>query len=158
MSEPLDIEAELLMVVDALAAGRVPYALCGGLALAVHGFPRATKDIDVLVEASQVEMAFEAVHKAGFTLRAGPMPLGVGTENPQRLFRATKVFGGQHLTVDFLEVSKSYQPAWSSRVTGVFKGRGLVVVSRDGLISMKRLSSRNKDLVDLDTLEGKTDA
>ena len=157
MSGPLDIEAELLLVVDALAIERVPYALCGGLALAVHGFPRATKDIDVLVQAHQIESAFAAIRKVGFTLRAGPMPLGVGTSNPQRLFRATKVSGGQHLTVDLLEVSPSYQAAWSSRMTGTFKGRELAVVSRDGLISMKRLSTRNKDRVDLDTLEGKTD-
>ena len=154
MAEPLDIEAELLLVVDALAAADVEYALCGGLALAVHGFPRATKDIDVLVEASEVERAFVAVRSAGFTLRAGPMPLGVGTPNPQRLFRATKVVGTSHLTLDILEVSPSYLPVWSSRVAGTFKGRQLTVVTREGLIAMKRLSTRGKDRADIETLEG----
>lgn len=37
MSDPFDLEAELVGVVDSLNAGKVPYALCGGLALAVHG-------------------------------------------------------------------------------------------------------------------------
>lgn len=155
MAAPLDIEAELLGVIDALTTGNVPYALCGGLALAVHGFPRATKDIDLLVEADQIEPAFAAVKSAGFTLRAGPMPLGVGTDTPQRLFRATKVAGGGHLTLDLLEVSPSYKNAWSTRVRGAFQGRDLVVVSREGLIAMKRLSTRSKDRLDIDTLEGR---
>ena len=34
--------------VRALERAKVPYALCGGLAVALHGFPRATKDIDLL--------------------------------------------------------------------------------------------------------------
>lgn len=157
MAEPLDIEAELLLVVDALGAAGVEYALCGGLALAVHGFPRATKDIDVLVEEREVERAFAAVKGAGYTLRAGPMPLGVGTPNPQRLFRATKVVGNSHLTLDILEVSPSYRPAWSSRVAGTFKGRPLTVVTREGLIAMKRLSTRGKDRADIETLEGSSE-
>lgn len=39
-----DLERELELVIDAFTAKGVAYALCGGLALAVHGFPRATKD------------------------------------------------------------------------------------------------------------------
>ena len=154
MAEPLDLETQLLLVIDALGAAGVEYALCGGLALAVHGFPRATKDIDILIEQSTVEAAFAAVQGAGFTLRAGPRPLGVGTEHPQRLFRATKVIGTSHLTLDMLEVSPTYRPAWTSRVAGVFRGRQLTVVTRDGLVAMKRLSARAKDRADIETLEG----
>lgn len=119
--EPLDIEAELLLVIDALSSEHVHYALCGGLALAVHGFPRATKDIDLLVEASEIERAFSAVTKAGFALRAGPIPSGASSSHPQRRFRATKVVGERHLTVDLLEVSVSYQEAWTSRRNALWK-------------------------------------
>lgn len=98
MSEPLDLEVELLGIVDALHACQVPYALCGGLALAIHGYPRATKDIDLLVEATEIEHAFSAVKNAGFSLRAGPIPLGIATLHPQRLFRATKVAGTRQLS------------------------------------------------------------
>mgnify|MGYP000591931174 CR=1 len=102
--EPLDIEAELLLVIDALSSYPTRSA---AVALAVHGFPRATKDIDLLVEASEIERAFSAVTKAGFTLRAGPIPSGASSSHPQRRFRATKVVGERHLTVDLLEVSVS---------------------------------------------------
>ncbi len=157
MTAPFDLEAELVGVVDSLNAAKVPYALCGGLALAVHGHPRATKDIDLLVEASEIEHVFATVKSAGFTLRAGPIPLGVATASPQRLFRATKVSGASHLTLDLLEVSDAYREAWASRLVLEWKGRQLSVVSRSGLVSMKQLSTRGKDLVDIETLRGPID-
>lgn len=153
----VDLEEELQRVIDALASQQVPYALCGGLALAVHGFPRATKDIDLLVRDADIPSAFEALARAHFTLRAGPIPLGVRTSTPQTLHRATRIVHGTPCTVDLLSVSASYQPAWDSRVTVQWRGRPLQVVSRDGLVAMKRLSSRLKDQADLAALEGRDD-
>jgi hypothetical protein len=150
----LDLEQELAVAIEALSVRGVPYALCGGLALAVHGHPRATRDIDLLVPPASVAAALEALAGAGFPLRAGPIPLGAGGAYPQRLFRATKVSGTAHLTVDLLEVSESYASAWDGRQALVWKGRPLTVVSRAGLIEMKRLSSRLKDRGDLEALEG----
>ena len=155
MSEPFDLEVELERLVQAFETDHVPYALCGGLAMAVHGHPRATDEIEFLIEPTQIESAFSAARKAGFTLRAGPIPLGAATANLQRLFRATKVQGAEHLIIDILEVSKSYESAWRERETLGWKGeRKLTVVSRTGLIAMKRLSTRLKDLADIETLEG----
>jgi hypothetical protein len=45
----VDLVAELHVVADALVAAGVEFALCGGLAVAVHGHVRATRDIDLLV-------------------------------------------------------------------------------------------------------------
>ena len=47
----MDLHQELVQLIDALEAAGAEYALCGGLALAVHGHPRFTKDIDLLVPA-----------------------------------------------------------------------------------------------------------
>lgn len=46
----MDLYDELKDLVSALHAHEIPYALCGGLALAVHGIPRSTIDIDLMVE------------------------------------------------------------------------------------------------------------
>lgn len=152
MSAVIDLEAELATVVEALSHEGVSYALCGGLALAVHGRPRATKDIDLLVEASEVARAMAALQRAGFTLRAGPIPLGAKTPFPQVLHRATKVVGSSHLTVDLLEVSPSYRAAWDSRMALRWRGRDLSVVSRSGLMDMKAKSTRLKDQADIEAL------
>ena len=48
----MELFQELETLLDTLRRDAVPHALCGGLALAVHGFVRATEAIDVLVEES----------------------------------------------------------------------------------------------------------
>lgn len=44
----MDLFAEVVALTAALEAAEVDYAICGGEALAVHGAPRATRDIDLL--------------------------------------------------------------------------------------------------------------
>ena len=154
---PLDLETELESAIEALTRANVPYALCGGLALAIHGHPRATRDIDLLVPPTAISAALDSLASSGYPLRAGPMPLGVGTPHPLRLFRATRVMENRHLTVDLLEVSAPYEGIWESRVALEWRGRPLTVVSRQGLIEMKRLSARLKDRSDVELLEGTGD-
>ena len=43
---------DLTLLTQALSAFGVEYALIGGIAMAVHGFSRATKDIDLLLPVS----------------------------------------------------------------------------------------------------------
>lgn len=50
----------------ALEAGGVAYALCGGLALAIHGHPRLTQDIDILVRAEELSRAADIARGIGF--------------------------------------------------------------------------------------------
>jgi hypothetical protein len=45
----MDFFLEIKNLTAALDAAGVDYALCGGVALAIHGVPRATQDIDLLV-------------------------------------------------------------------------------------------------------------
>jgi len=157
MSPVVDLEQHLADAVDALAQDGVPHALCGGLALAVHGVPRATNDIDLLVQEGDLDRALAALARAGFTLRAGPVPLAVNTPSPQRLYRATRLLGADHVTVDVLLVSPAYLAAWEGRLCVQWNGRPLWVVSREGLASMKRMSRRMRDLADLERLEETTD-
>lgn len=44
----MDLYAELRALVDALQVAEIDYALCGAVALAIHGLPRATRDIDLM--------------------------------------------------------------------------------------------------------------
>jgi hypothetical protein len=63
----MDLVAELDALIDAFDADGVEYALCGGLALAVHGHARATQDIDVLVPASTSQRALTTARSRGST-------------------------------------------------------------------------------------------
>src|SRR4051812_44225755 len=77
-------------LLDAFEAEGVGYALCGALALAVHGLPRATQDIDVLVPLAELEGALRAARKAGFTTPARKMTFGIRSGTPLEVQRVAK--------------------------------------------------------------------
>ena len=69
----IDIYDELRRLVQGLEAKGVRYALCGGLAMAVHGRPRATMDIDFLVAGDEIGAAV-AVAESSATGARGSRP------------------------------------------------------------------------------------
>ncbi len=144
----LDLYDETLALLEGLSAARVPYAVAGGLALAIHGIPRATVDIDLLVLPLDVDRALAAAAERGFTVEAMPMRFSDGMQ----MRRVTRIAGEETLTLDLLLVEGPLVAAWESRVW-VETERGTVsVVSRDGLIRMKVAAGRPQDLADLERL------
>jgi hypothetical protein len=45
----MSLYSEFQQIIDAMDSNGIPYALCGGLAMAVYNLPRATMDIDLLI-------------------------------------------------------------------------------------------------------------
>jgi hypothetical protein len=147
----LDLEEELRRVVEAFDSAAIPYALCGGLALAVHGHPRATVDIDLLVRDDAVSRATDVAGTLGFTFKAKPMMFRGGAVP---IHRVTKIDAadGDTLMLDLLVVTAESEPVWTSRELHDWSGRRISVVSRQGLIALKRLRSSAQDLADIATL------
>jgi hypothetical protein len=142
----MTLHEELMAVVAALEADGVPYALVGGLAVAVWGAPRATKDIDLLVQPEDVERAKAAVARLGFTLPAAPMEFSDGMV----VHRVSKVRDGGLVIVDFLLVDKNVRRYFDAReIRAVEAGRRLSVIGRDGLIAMKVSAGRPQDQADV---------
>lgn len=134
--------ATLVDVLDALAADGVHATLVGGLAVAVHGAPRATRDIDLLVDPQDLPRALEAVARVGFRHRAAPMhPSGVTIQ------RVTRIDDGQAHMLDFLLASGPLAELGTIDVAAF--GRTLRVVDRAGLLRMKAMSGRLQDLADI---------
>lgn len=149
----MDLKKELEGVVDALVASDVPFGVCGGVAVTIHGAPRFTKDIDLIVLPGDVEAALGAVRSVGFTLSAGPMMFAAGTAHQREVRRVSKVDGTELLMLDFLLVTAALRTVWDSRVIVEWEGRRVPVVSRRGLITMKKLAGRPLDLADVEALE-----
>ena len=61
----LDPVQELFGVIDALKPASGDYSVCGGLAMAIYGFPRATKDIDVIFREDDLATAIERLESTG---------------------------------------------------------------------------------------------
>ena len=150
--DAIDIVHEFKNVVVALSEAKLPFAVCGGFAVAIYGHVRATKDIDLLVEENTVESTFAALRPLGFSLRAGPISFAANTPQERNLFRATKVVGTERLTINLLVVSPVLAKVWSGRREADWAGLSLWVVSRAGLGEMKTLAGRKQDLADLEAL------
>jgi hypothetical protein len=141
---------ELRALVTALDGAGVDYALAGGLAVAVWGAPRATKDIDLLIQPDALSRAMVAARERGFTLEALPFEFKDGT----RLHRVNKVDAtGEVLTVDFMLVDRNLEQAWAGRTRLPFAGGVIVVIAREALIAMKALAGRPQDIADIQNLK-----
>jgi hypothetical protein len=156
---PLDPVTELEGVVDAFEAAGVGYAVCGGLALAVHGYPRATMDIDLLVRSEEIAGAVAVAKLAGFDIPARKMTFGLRTGTPREIQRVSKLDPetGALLALDLIVVNTELEQVWATRTTFHAGKRQMTVVSREGLATMKRIAGRPQDLVDLAKLEGTHD-
>ncbi len=156
MSEALYFYDELKAIVAKLNADGIEYAVCGGVALALHGFPRTTKDIDILIQPDDLVRVTKAVRDLGFILESGRIPFDVGGTDQREIFRISKAKGEDLLTLDLLIVGKVYEEVWETREVVAWEGMELQVVSLDGLIRMKRLAGRRQDLVDVERLQAAT--
>jgi len=152
----MDIIEELKGVVAGLADAGVDYALCGGLAMAVYAMPRATLDIDLMIQVDSLDEAARAIEPLGFAMSSAPMEFQDGGI---RLFRFTKVDPRttEVVILDFLLVTEKTAPAWESRQEFEWEGTRLRVVSPEGLILLKELRGSGTDRDDIDYLRSISD-
>ncbi len=142
----MDLLEELKNLSGKLNQAGIDYALCGGLALAIYARPRATLDIDMMVDSSSLSQIKQAAEELGFAFNAVPMAFHGGAVQMHRLTKIDKD-SGEHLVLDLLIVTPETQKAWDSRFTVEWEGEPLKVVSPQGLILLKsfRRSGQDKD-------------
>jgi hypothetical protein len=142
---------ELSALITALHENGVEYAVCGGLSMAIHGFARATLDIDLLIREESLEKAYKIAETKGFDIRGLDISF---KERAVEIRRVSKIDdSGEVLSLDFLLVTPQVEDVWETREAIDFLNDKLWVVSREGLIKMKRLAGRPQDLADIERLE-----
>ena len=153
MPDPgIDLYTEFYALTDALSAANVPYAVCGGVAVAIHGYTRFTRDIDLLILPEDERRALDVAAQRQFLFEGGRLPMGQGAVSDWEIVRVSKVVGRDLLALDLLLVGPSIQSVWDSRGTAEFNGRRIPVVSREGLRQLKLIAGRKQDRLDLEQL------
>ncbi len=150
----MDLREEALSIAKVLKDSSVPYAFCGAVALAIHGYPRATKDIDILIDPGDLDLVRKLLAEIEYDLDAGLIPFDQGTPHERRIFRISKAIGNALITIDLLLAAGVFTPIWEDREVYELDSQQLQVVSRKGLIAMKRIAGRTQDLADIEALEG----
>lgn len=147
----LDLYEELRALVARLEERELEYALCGGLAMAVYGTPRATVDIDLLMPGESLPEAVQVARQLGYTIEAAPRAFAEGAIRIRRLSKIDPE-SKDVLTLDLLLVTPEIAQVWQGRRQVGWAAGKLSVVSREGLIALKVLRGSGQDLDDINRL------
>ena len=140
-------------VFASLHAHDVRYLVIGGVAAALHGVPRATFDLDILIDASpeNARRLLDALSEAG---------LGTASLTSPQEILASEITTFKDLVRIDVQTSTpglTFDDAWQRRVTMDYHGQPFHVVCREDLIRSKLASGRPVDLEDVRLLRGEHD-
>ena len=151
-------------LLQALSDDNVQYVLVGGLAVQLHGFMRATFDIDLVLAMDDGNLArFIDVAKR-FGLKPGsPVPID-SLRNAAQIAQWRREKGmlafslrepqAAGSVVDVLVRPEiSFETLMANAVKGALFGRRVLIASIDDLLAMKRAANRPKDQLDIVALE-----
>jgi hypothetical protein len=137
-------------VFASLNSPEVRYLVIAGIAAVLHGVPRATFDLDLLIEATRdnAERLLAALLEAGLGTAA--------LTSPEDLLAHEVTIFRDRLRIDVQTSTPGlvFQDAWARRETMNYQDVPFFVVSRQDLIASKRAAGRRKDLEDIRLLEG----
>jgi len=132
-----------------LEVHRVDYMIVGGYAVAYHGFPRFTKDIDVFfcdagdnltrLQAALVDFGFQPATVPIETLGKPDTVLAVGIE-PVRIDLLNRIDG------------VTFKDARANVVRGRYGNVEVTFIGKEDLLRNKRASGRHRDLGDIEEL------
>lgn len=142
---------ELLEITSTFEENNIEYAVCGGLALTIHGFPRATFDLDLLIREESLDNAYQVAAVKGFDIKGLDMSF---KERAVEIRRVSKIDSeGEVLSLDLLLVTPQVEDVWKTKEKLKLQSQDLWIVSQQGLIKMKQLAGRAKDLIDIERLQ-----
>jgi hypothetical protein len=144
-----DAEQRLAQLLALFTDSEVDFLVVGGHAVAYHGYPRYTQDLDLLLRPTHQngERVVRALTQFGFgslditadDFTADDRVIQLGRA-PNRVDLLTRLYG-----VEFDE-------AWSTAVEGQIDGVAVRLIGADALIRNKRATGRPQDLADADRL------
>jgi predicted nucleotidyltransferase len=136
-------------MLECLSEEKVSFLLVGAYALAVYGYPRATKDIDLLVGASADNASrlmkalarfgapLEGITAADFATEGVVFQIG---NSPRRIDILTGITGVE------------FERAYANRKVVTVEDMRLPVISLEDLIANKSATGRTQDLADVERL------
>lgn len=151
-------------VMEQLSRRQVEYLVVGGLSVNLHGVPRVTQDIDLIIsmERSNVLKAVSAMHDLGFAPRLPVPPEDLADVEKVKDWvenKNLKAFSFYHKNEPFRVVDivlvhpLNFQDAYNKRTIKKVKEVDISLVSLEDLITMKEFSARDQDLSDVEMLK-----
>ena len=150
----MEIPNDFKELLALLNAHKVEYLVVGAFALAHHGAPRFTGDMDILVkpEIENARRILSSLNEFGFS------SVGLSKEDfikPERVVQ----LGVSPVRVDFLTslTGVGWQEAYNEKTEGTLAGVPVYFVGKQALLKNKKALGRAKDLADIESLENDDD-
>jgi hypothetical protein len=145
----MNIQQDFEELFELLGRHKVDFMVVGGYAVAFHGFPRFTKDIDIFFRPSpdNVEKLRQALKDFGFTEE----DLSPGLfDKPGNIV----TFGVEPMRVDFVNRidGVSYADAEAGRTEGRYGKARVFFIGKSDLLKNKTSTNRPQDKLDADNL------
>jgi len=136
-------------VFESFQRHEVRYLVIGGIAAILYGVPRATFDLEILIEPTQdnAQRLLDSLLDAGLGT-ASLTDVNELLSNEITVFKDWVRIDAQTVTLGL-----NFQEAWEHRETMTYQGQVFYVVSKKDLISSKKASGRDVDLEDVRLLE-----
>lgn len=148
----LDLPVDYRDLLHEFVDGGVAFVLVGGWAVAAHGHPRATDDLDVFVEPTQenAERVYAALERFGAPLRLHGVTAGLFAREAYGYRIGRKPMLIEILTgIDGVTFDEARRDALEVTANELV----IPVMGRAALLKNKRAAGRAKDLADLEALE-----
>jgi hypothetical protein len=149
----MPLSKDLREFVELLNSNRVEYLIVGAFAVAYHGFPRYTGDLDIFVRPSleNAQRILDALSQFGFG------GLGVRLEDISAPGKVVQL-GIPPNRIDLLTAISglTFDEAWASREAADLNGVPVAFIGKTALIRNKESTSRAKDRGDAEELRRRT--
>jgi hypothetical protein len=146
----MKLHKDLREFLELLNSHKVDFVLVGGHAVAFHGYPRYTGDIDFLVrpDVENGRRIVEVMEAFGFD------ETGIRAEDfimPDRIIQ----LGYPPNRIDLItSISAcSFDEVWESRVETALDNIPVFIIGKDTLVKNKQAANRIKDILDVEKLK-----
>jgi len=151
----MPLNSDLREFVELLNSNKVEYVVVGAFAVAWHGYPRYTADLDIFIRAESLnaERVKAVLEQFGFSaldisledLSAPGKIIQLGVA-PNRIDILTSISG------------VSFEEVWKTRARGQLDGMPVYFIGRESLLRNKETTGRAKDLGDAEELRKRSNS
>lgn len=146
----MEIRPHFIELLTLLEDNKVEYVIVGGYAMAYHGYPRFTKDIDIFYRNTAENIFKIRTALIGFGFNENDLPESIFIEQGNII-----QFGVVPLRVDIINEidGVNFDDVYKNSVRGKYGEIEVNFIGRIELIMNKKASGRDQDLLDAKKLD-----